>query len=107
MKAVAETLGVARSNLIDGLKGRTKPRRRNHEAQDSERRTPCVRESRERGAVDHGARVGAPDRWLPAEWPVVAVAIVAPPVRATMATVECATNDVSVPSRVNSNPSLQ
>ncbi len=35
MKAVAETLGVARSNLIDRLKGRTKPRRRYHKAQDA------------------------------------------------------------------------
>jgi len=32
---VAETLGVARSNLIDRLKGRTKPRRRYHKAQDA------------------------------------------------------------------------
>lgn len=35
MKAVAETLGVARSNLIDRLKGRTKPRRRYQKAQDA------------------------------------------------------------------------
>jgi putative transposase len=35
VKAVAETLGVARSNLIDRLKGRTKPRRRYHKAQDA------------------------------------------------------------------------
>ena len=35
MKAVATTLGVARSNLIDRLKGRTKPRRRYHKAQDA------------------------------------------------------------------------
>ena len=34
MKVVAETLGVARSNLIDRLNGRTKPRRRYHKAQD-------------------------------------------------------------------------
>lgn len=36
MKVVAETLGVARSNLIDRLKGKTKPRRRYHKAQDGE-----------------------------------------------------------------------
>ena len=35
MKVVAETLGVARSNLIDRLKGKTKPRRRYHKAQDA------------------------------------------------------------------------
>lgn len=35
MKAVAETLGVARSNLHDRLAGRTKPRRRYHKAQDA------------------------------------------------------------------------
>ena len=35
MKVVAETLGVARSNLIDRLKGRTKPRRRYQKAQDA------------------------------------------------------------------------
>ncbi|PLL10083.1 IS3 family transposase [Tabrizicola sp. TH137] len=35
VKVVAETLGVARSNLIDRLKGRTKPRRRYHKAQDA------------------------------------------------------------------------
>lgn len=35
MKVVAESLGVARSNLIDRLKGRTKPRRRYHKAQDA------------------------------------------------------------------------
>lgn len=35
MKVVAETLGVARSNLIDRLNGRTKPRRRYHKAQDA------------------------------------------------------------------------
>ena len=35
MKAVAETLGVARSNLIDRLQGRTKPRRRYQKAQDA------------------------------------------------------------------------
>jgi transposase InsO family protein len=34
VKAVAETLGVARSNLIDRLKGRTKPGRRYQKAQD-------------------------------------------------------------------------
>lgn len=35
MKVVAETLGVARSNLIDRLKGSSKPRRRYHKAQDA------------------------------------------------------------------------
>ena len=35
MKSVAETLGVARSNLIDRMKCRTKPRRRYQEAQDA------------------------------------------------------------------------
>ena len=35
MKTVAETLGVARSNLIDQLKGRTTPRRRYQKAQDA------------------------------------------------------------------------
>ncbi len=35
MKVAAETLGVARSNLIDRLNGRTKPRRRYHKAQDA------------------------------------------------------------------------
>ena len=35
MKVVAETLGVARSNLVDRLQGRTKPRRRYHKAQDA------------------------------------------------------------------------
>lgn len=35
MKVVADTLGVARSNLIDRLQGRTKPRRRYHKAQDA------------------------------------------------------------------------
>lgn len=35
MKAVAETLGVARANLHDRLSGRTKPRRRYHKAQDA------------------------------------------------------------------------
>lgn len=35
MKVVAETLGVARSNLVDRLEGRTKPRRRYHKAQDA------------------------------------------------------------------------
>ena len=35
MKVVAETLGVARSNLIDRLKERTKPRRRYPKAQDA------------------------------------------------------------------------
>jgi hypothetical protein len=35
VKVVAETLGVARSNLHDRLKGTTKPRRRYHKAQDA------------------------------------------------------------------------
>ena len=35
MKVAAETLGVARSNLIDRLNGRTKLRRRYHKAQDA------------------------------------------------------------------------
>jgi transposase InsO family protein len=35
MKAVAQTLGVSRSNLHDRLSGRTKPRRRYHKAQDA------------------------------------------------------------------------
>ena len=35
MKVVADTLGVARSNLIDRLEGKTKPRRRYHKAQDA------------------------------------------------------------------------
>lgn len=35
MRAVAETLGVARSNLIDRLQGKTKPRRRYQKAQDA------------------------------------------------------------------------
>ena len=35
VKVVAETLGVARSNLIDRLKEKTKPRRRYHKAQDA------------------------------------------------------------------------
>ncbi len=35
MKVVADTLDVARSNLIDRLQGRTKPRRRYHKAQDA------------------------------------------------------------------------
>ncbi len=35
MTAVAETLGVSRSNLHDRLSGRTKPRRRYHKAQDA------------------------------------------------------------------------
>lgn len=33
-KVVAETIGVARSNLIERLNGRAKPLRRNHKAQD-------------------------------------------------------------------------
>uniref|UniRef100_A4X028 Integrase, catalytic region n=1 Tax=Cereibacter sphaeroides (strain ATCC 17025 / ATH 2.4.3) TaxID=349102 RepID=A4X028_CERS5 len=35
MKAVAETLGVARSNLIERLQGKTKPRRRYQKVQDA------------------------------------------------------------------------
>lgn len=35
VKVVADTLGVARSSLIDRLHGRTKPRRRYHKAQDA------------------------------------------------------------------------
>ncbi len=35
MKAVAEVLGVARSNLIERLNGSAKPRRRYHKAQDA------------------------------------------------------------------------
>ena len=35
MKAVAETLGVSRSNLIERLAGGAKPRRRHHKAQDA------------------------------------------------------------------------
>jgi len=35
MSAVAETLGVSRSNLHDRVGGRTKPRRRYHKAQDA------------------------------------------------------------------------
>jgi putative transposase len=35
MKAVADVLGVSRSNLHDRLKGTTKPRRRYHKAQDA------------------------------------------------------------------------
>ncbi len=78
MKAVAQTLGMSRSNLHDRLSGRTRPRRRYHKAQDGERRTPCVRVSRERAAVDQDAGGGAADLRLPAELPAVA-----PPVRAT------------------------
>jgi putative transposase len=36
VKVVAESLGVARSNLVDRLKGKTKPRRRYHKAQNAE-----------------------------------------------------------------------
>lgn len=36
MKVVAETLGVARSNLIDRLQGRSRPRRGYHKAEDAE-----------------------------------------------------------------------
>jgi hypothetical protein len=67
MKVVAKVLGASRSNLDDRLSGRTKPRRRDHKAQDGERRTPCVRVSRERAAVDHGAGGGAADLQLPAD----------------------------------------
>ena len=35
MKAIADVLGVSRSNLHDRLKGTTKPRRRYHKAQDA------------------------------------------------------------------------
>ncbi len=35
MKAVAETLGVSRSNLVERLAGSGKPRRRHHKAQDA------------------------------------------------------------------------
>ncbi|MBB1499797.1 IS3 family transposase [Paracoccus sp. MC1862] len=35
VKVVADTLDVARSNLVDRLQGRTKPRRRYHKAQDA------------------------------------------------------------------------
>ncbi len=34
MKAIAETLGVSRSNLYDRLQGTRQPRRRYHKAQD-------------------------------------------------------------------------
>jgi len=40
VKVVAETLGVARSNLIDRLKERTKPRRRYPKAQDAAAAAP-------------------------------------------------------------------
>ena len=36
VRVVAETLGVACSNLVDRLKGKTKPCRRYHKAQDAE-----------------------------------------------------------------------
>lgn len=36
MKAVAETLGVARSNLIERLQGRTRPRQGYHKAEDAD-----------------------------------------------------------------------
>jgi hypothetical protein len=35
MKALAKTLGVSRSDLHDRVAGRTRPRRRHHEAQDA------------------------------------------------------------------------
>ena len=36
MKAVADTLGISRSNLIERLKGRSKPRGSYHKAEDAE-----------------------------------------------------------------------
>ncbi|CUX65085.1 hypothetical protein AGR3A_pa70017 [Agrobacterium tomkonis CFBP 6623] len=36
MKAVADTLGVSRSNLIERRKGRSKPRGSYHKAEDAE-----------------------------------------------------------------------
>ncbi len=36
MKTVADTLGVSRSNLIERLKGRSKPRGSCHKAEDAE-----------------------------------------------------------------------
>ncbi|SCX35564.1 hypothetical protein DSM25559_5030 [Agrobacterium rosae] len=36
MKAVADTLGVSRSNLVERLKGRSKPRGAYHKAEDAE-----------------------------------------------------------------------
>ena len=36
MKSVADMLGVSRSNLIERLKGRSKPRRSYHKAEDAE-----------------------------------------------------------------------
>ena len=36
MKAVAETLGVARSNLIERLQGRSRPRQGYHKAEDAD-----------------------------------------------------------------------
>ena len=36
MKAVADTLGVSRSNLVERLKGRSKPRGSYHKAEDAE-----------------------------------------------------------------------
>lgn len=35
MKAVAKTLDVVRSNLIDRLQGRSRPRQGNHQAEDA------------------------------------------------------------------------
>jgi len=35
MIAIAKTLGVSRANLIERVKGNTKPRRRYHKAQDA------------------------------------------------------------------------
>jgi len=35
VKAVAETLGVARSNLVDRVQGKAKPRRLYHKARDA------------------------------------------------------------------------
>lgn len=36
MKTVADTLGVSRSNLVERLKGRSKPRGAYHKAEDAE-----------------------------------------------------------------------
>jgi hypothetical protein len=44
MKAVADTLGVSRANLHERVSGKTKPRRRYHNAQDGER-TNAMRSS--------------------------------------------------------------
>ena len=68
VKVVAETLGVARSNLIDRLNDRTKPRRRYQKAQDGEGRRPKAKRRPERGAVDHDAGGGPTDLWPPADY---------------------------------------